>query len=105
MRSLPVIVVAALAIGAWSAVAAFEHGRPHAEAWQEISRFLTSIGIDPPEYQRFGRLFLLNTGTLRSLPSFVGAPVPRATALLIQFALLQRCNRNASGTGRSGSRG
>ena len=37
MRSLPVIVVAALAIGAWSAVAAFEHGRPQAEAWREIA--------------------------------------------------------------------
>jgi hypothetical protein len=37
MRSLPVMVVAALAIGAWSAVAAFEHGRPQAEAWQEIA--------------------------------------------------------------------
>src|SRR5450755_4839315 len=37
MRSLPVIVVAALAIGAWSGVAAFEHGRPHVEAWREIA--------------------------------------------------------------------
>jgi hypothetical protein len=37
MRSLPVMVVAALAIGAWSAVAAFEHGRLQAEAWQEIA--------------------------------------------------------------------
>jgi hypothetical protein len=37
MRSLPVIVVAALAIGAWSAVAAFEHDRPQAGAWQEIA--------------------------------------------------------------------
>src|SRR5450631_163540 len=37
MRSLPVIVVAALAIGAWSGVAAFEHARPQAEAWQEIA--------------------------------------------------------------------
>jgi hypothetical protein len=37
MHSLPVIVVAALAIGAWSGVAAFEHGRPQAEAWQEIA--------------------------------------------------------------------
>jgi hypothetical protein len=37
MRSLPVMVVAALAIGAWSAVAAFEHGRPQAEAWREIA--------------------------------------------------------------------
>jgi hypothetical protein len=37
MRSLPVMVVAALAIGAWSAVAAFKHGRPQAEAWQEIA--------------------------------------------------------------------
>src|SRR3979490_2112746 len=37
MRSLPVIVVAALAIGAWSGVAAIEHGRPQAEAWQEIA--------------------------------------------------------------------
>jgi hypothetical protein len=37
MRSLPVMVVAALAIGAWSGVAAFEHGRPHLEAWQEIA--------------------------------------------------------------------
>jgi hypothetical protein len=79
--------------------------RDYAEAWQEISRFLTSIGIYPPEYQRFGRLFLLNTGTLRSLPSFVGAPVPRATALLIQFALLQRCNRHASGTRQQRSPG
>jgi hypothetical protein len=72
----------------------------YAEAWQVTSRFPTSIGIDPPEYQRFGGLFLLNAGTLRSLPSFVGASVPRATALLIQFALLQRYNRNASGRGR-----
>jgi len=31
------MVVAALAIGAWSGVAAFEHGRPHVEAWQEIA--------------------------------------------------------------------
>ena len=37
MRSLPVVVVAALAIGAWSGVAALEHGRPQAEAWQEIA--------------------------------------------------------------------
>src|ERR1700681_2571509 len=37
MRSLPVMVVAALAIGAWSAVAALEHGRPQAEAWREIA--------------------------------------------------------------------
>src|SRR6266853_3192755 len=37
MRSLPVMVVAVLAIGAWSAVAAFEHGRPQVEAWQEIA--------------------------------------------------------------------
>src|ERR1700692_4435015 len=37
MRSLPVIVVAALAIGAWSGVAAFEHGQPQVEAWQEIA--------------------------------------------------------------------
>jgi hypothetical protein len=37
MRSLPVIVVAALAIGVWSGVAAFEHARPQAEAWQEIA--------------------------------------------------------------------
>ena len=37
MRSLPVIVVAALAIGAWSGVAAIEHGRPQVEAWQEIA--------------------------------------------------------------------
>src|SRR6202162_82071 len=37
MRSLPVMVVAALAIGAWSGVAAIEHGRPQAEAWQEIA--------------------------------------------------------------------
>src|SRR5712692_897469 len=37
MRSLPVIVVAALAIGVWSGVAAFEHGRPQVEAWQEIA--------------------------------------------------------------------
>ena len=76
--------------------------RDYVQAWQETSRFLTSIDIDPPEYQQFGRLFLLNKGTLRLLPSFIGAPVPRATALLIQFALLRRCNRNALGTGRSG---
>ena len=31
------MVVAALAIGAWSAVAALEHGRPQAEAWREIA--------------------------------------------------------------------
>ena len=31
------MVVAALAIGAWSGVAAFEHARPQAEAWQEIA--------------------------------------------------------------------
>src|SRR5216684_7927730 len=37
MRSLPVIVVAALAVGVWSGVAAFEHGRPQVEAWQEIA--------------------------------------------------------------------
>jgi hypothetical protein len=37
MRSLPVMVVAALAIGAWSAVAALEHGRPQAAAWREIA--------------------------------------------------------------------
>src|SRR3979490_2923787 len=37
MRSLPVIVVAALAVGAWSGVAAIEHGRPQVEAWQEIA--------------------------------------------------------------------
>lgn len=37
MRRLPVIVLAALAIGALSGVAAFEHARPQAEAWQEIA--------------------------------------------------------------------
>src|SRR3981189_113232 len=37
MRSLPVIVVAALAIGAWSGVAAMERGRPQVEAWQEVA--------------------------------------------------------------------
>jgi hypothetical protein len=35
MRRLPVIVVAALAIGALSGVAAYEHARP--QAWQEIA--------------------------------------------------------------------
>jgi hypothetical protein len=37
MRSLRIMVVAALAIGAWSGVAAFEHGRPQVEAWREIA--------------------------------------------------------------------
>jgi hypothetical protein len=37
MRGLPIMVVAALAIGAWSGVAALEHGRPQVEAWQEIA--------------------------------------------------------------------
>src|SRR6266481_5654686 len=35
MRRLPVIVVAVLAIGALSGVAAYEHARP--QAWQEIA--------------------------------------------------------------------
>ena len=78
--------------------------RDYVVAWQESSRFLSSIGIDPPAYQRSGRLLLLNEDTVRSLPLFVDAPVPRATTLLIRFALLQRYNRNASGTGRSGPR-
>ena len=37
MRSLPVIVVAVVAIGAWSGVAGYEHARPQVEAWQEIA--------------------------------------------------------------------
>jgi hypothetical protein len=37
MRSLPVIMVAALAIGALSGVAAYENGRPQATNWQEIA--------------------------------------------------------------------
>ena len=37
MRSLPVIVVAVVAIGALSGVAGYEHARPQAEAWQEIA--------------------------------------------------------------------
>src|SRR6202521_5302572 len=37
MRSLPVMVVAALAVGAWSGVAAIDQGGPQAEAWQEIA--------------------------------------------------------------------
>src|ERR1700675_1520111 len=37
MRSLPVMVAEPLAIGACAAVAAFEHGRPQAEVWQEIA--------------------------------------------------------------------
>src|ERR1700675_1071808 len=37
MRSLPVMVAEPLAIGACAAVAAFEHGRPQAEAWREIA--------------------------------------------------------------------
>jgi hypothetical protein len=64
--------------------------RNHEEAWKDASRFLTSIGIHAPEYERSGKLFYLDEGTVRSLRSFVEAPVPRATALRIQFALLQR---------------
>jgi hypothetical protein len=37
MRRLPVIVVAVLAIGALSGVAAYEHARPPVPAWQEIA--------------------------------------------------------------------
>jgi hypothetical protein len=37
MRSLPAIVVAALAIGALSGVAAYENARPHVEGWREIA--------------------------------------------------------------------
>jgi len=37
MRSLRVIVVAVLAVGALSGVAAYEHGRPQVQAWHEIA--------------------------------------------------------------------
>jgi hypothetical protein len=37
MRNLPIIMVAALAIGALSGVAAYENGRPQPRGWQEIA--------------------------------------------------------------------
>ena len=60
------------------------------KAWEKVSPFLASIGITPPSYQKSGRLFFLEGGKIRSASSFITVPLPRATALLLQFARFRR---------------
>jgi hypothetical protein len=62
----------------------------YAAAWRSVTPLLERAGIDPPAYQSAGRLFFAEDGSWRSLPSFVTAPVPRATALLLVLAHIRR---------------
>ena len=64
--------------------------RDYTEAWRAIGPVLSQAGIDPPAYDLSGRLLFLEDGPWHSTSSFVRAPVPRATALLLRFAQLRR---------------
>ncbi|AHH95644.1 hypothetical protein [Kutzneria albida] len=66
--------------------------RDYEKPWAQVEGFLRARGVQVPGYRSSGGLFEVSAdGTeLVSRPSFVYAPVPRATALLIQFALTRR---------------
>ncbi|MFD1938502.1 hypothetical protein ACFSKW_44215 [Nonomuraea mangrovi] len=79
--------------------ATMEGARDYSGAWKQATRVLRSLGVRPPAYQESGRLLMVAKGqdVMRSLPSFVHAPLPRATALLLQFAFLRRRRRELAG--------
>jgi hypothetical protein len=70
--------------------------RDYGEAWKASVRTLSELGIETPDYQPSGQLFVVEDGAVRSLPSFVKSFVPRTAALLIQFMFLQSHRRKAS---------
>ena len=69
--------------------------RDYADAWRTVTPTLMRETIEPPEYHSSGRLFFLEAGSWHSLPSFVKAPLPRATALLAAFSLVRRRLRSS----------
>ena len=69
--------------------------RSYGEAWKASVRTLSAIGIELPDYDPSGQLFVVEDGTLRSLSSFVKSFVPRTAALLIRFRFLQSHRRKA----------
>ncbi|MEU7895859.1 hypothetical protein AB0B45_23765 [Nonomuraea sp. NPDC049152] len=76
--------------------------RDYSPAWKKTTRVLRSLGVRPPAYQESGQLLMVVEGekVMRSLPSFVHAPLPRATALLLQFAFLRQRRRKLTGDRR-----
>jgi len=75
--------------------ASMSGARAYEEAWKQVARSLSALGIEVPDYERFGRLFIVEEGAVRSLPSFVKSFLPRTTALLLQFTFLQIHRRKA----------
>lgn len=75
--------------------ATMEGARDYSPDWEAATRVLRSLGVRPPAYRDSGQLLMVAKGhnVMRSLPSFVHAPLPRATALLLQFAFLRRRGR------------
>jgi hypothetical protein len=76
--------------------ASMSGARDYDEPWKEAVSSLSALGIEPPDYQSSGQVFIVEDGAVRSLPSFVKSFLPRTTALLLQFTFLQIQRRKAS---------